>query len=80
MTDRAEKKAQLKKDKARLKELKELEKIRGLSVDETWEYVRLMNENTARINKLTDKLNMANLIILSVNFGVIIGWLIGRFI
>ncbi len=57
-------KAKLKQDKARLKELRKLNKQNALSVDETWEYVRLMNESTERIWKQVEKLEKVTFIFL----------------
>lgn len=54
--DKKAEKEQIKQDKARLKELRQLDKKNALSVEETWEFTRLLNENTKRIDKQTGKL------------------------
>lgn len=66
MTEKKIIKAQLKKDKARLKELKKLDKVNGLSVEETWEYVRLQNAGTERTWKQTEKLQITALVFLGL--------------
>lgn len=63
---RSEIKAQIKKDKARLKELRKLDKQNALSVDEKKEYVRLLNENTERTWKETERLQKVAIIILGL--------------
>lgn len=73
-------KAQIKKDKARLKELKRLDKKNALSKEETWEYVRLLNEETEKIDELTKKLHITAFVMCGINFIILIISLIIRFI
>lgn len=80
MLDNEELKRQIKKDKARLKELKRLNKQNALSVEETWEYTRLLNEDTDRIDKLTKKLQIVTFVINGINFIILIIALIIRFV
>ncbi len=65
-------KEQIKKYKARLKELRKLDKQNALSEEETWEYVRLLNEDTERIDKLTKKLHIVAFVMYGVNFIILI--------
>lgn len=81
--DNKEKKAyrwQIKKDKTRLKELRKLDKQNLLTEDETWEFTRLLNENTERIDKLTKKLHVVAFVIYGIDFIILIASLIIIFI
>ena len=59
-------KAQIKKDKARLKELRKLDKQNALSLEESAEYVRLLNESADRNWKSAEKLKKVTLILLGL--------------
>ncbi len=59
-------KNQIKKDKARLKELRKRNKRGLLTEEETWEYVRLLNAETDRRWKLTDKLQIVTFILMGL--------------
>lgn len=78
--DKKAERAQIKKDKARLKELKGLNKKNALSVEETWEYVKLLNEDTERIDKLTKKLHVVAFVMYGIDFIILIASLITIFI
>lgn len=68
--DKKEKKAyreQIKKDKARLKELRKLDKQNLLTEDETWEFIRLLHENTERNWKQTEKLQKVTFVFLGLS-------------
>ena len=62
--EKAKIKAQLKKDKARLKKLRTLDKQNHLTEEETWEYINLLNEDTNRNLKQAEKIQKATFIIL----------------
>lgn len=59
-------KAQIKKDKARLKELRKLDKQNALSLEESAEYVRLLNESADRNWKSAEKLQKVTFILLGL--------------
>ena len=59
-------KAQIKKDKARLKELRKLDKQNALSLEESAEYVRLLNESADRNCESAEKLQKVIFILLGL--------------
>lgn len=73
-------KKEIKRDRARLKELKKRDKKDpdSLTEQELWEYTRLLNEDTERTWKQTEKIQKAGFVILGLNILAVLVWVAVR--